>query len=355
MHRLEGARTALSRTRLPLRPVLEWKHHVLGGIAVPPVVLEDGSTVVATRFGHMVRVNARGLPDWRVDTGSSAMVPPALLSDGTIVVLTASSEVIGLDGEGARRFTRRLFDHPKGWASLLPLPDGSVVLATGNLMLHLGPTGRIRRQTALPAPVAALLSHRSLPVVVTRTGEVLSWRPDGHLADLGSFRASIRAGAVRSGSQLLAPTADGQLTQVDLTTRGRSQRWRGVGRVRLVQLPAVRESGSLVALSADGFLLVEPSASKDPERIALLDSPNDAAKAGKASLWLPPVVDRHGTTAFAAADVGVGVVHSDGTVRYASGTTCRSPLGLVPSGSGRLILACRSGLLMSLRDGGAGS
>ena len=63
-----------------------------------------------------------------------------------------------------------------------------------------------------------------------------------------------------------------------------------------------------------------------------------------------PIEDTHGTVAFALPTGHVGVVTRQGSVRLAKVRDCQTPVGLTPAGPNRLLVACSSGQLISVRQ-----
>jgi outer membrane protein assembly factor BamB len=301
--------------------------------------------------GALTRFDAHGALGWQAELGAPTASAPAILSDLGIVVVTTTGQAVALATTGQRRWAVQLPSRSRTVPAPLPRADGSLVVAVDYTLVRLDPTGEIRLQSAAPELPVALIGHGDATLVVEHDGRVQVWTAEGHLETVGSLGGPVRAGAVLAGERLVAPVGDGTLTELDLRTGRREERWPG-STARVLAAPAVSPSGRLTAVDREGVLLVETAAAREPLQVPLDASPaRDAVAAPPhaSPTWLPPLVDTHGTAIVVAPGLEFAVVHA-GQMHAVEGTGCNRPIAVVPAGSRRVVVACASGLVVSLAE-----
>jgi outer membrane protein assembly factor BamB len=313
-------------------------------------VLGSGQAQVVTRAGYLETLSAAGALLWKIPLGAPAAAAPVVLSDGSTAIMTAAADVVAVSQTGTTLWRTRLPVSRGLTATLLPLPDGTLVVSSGRQLLHLESGGGLRRRESIGHPVGNLLLFGGSIVVVTDRGEVYLWKPAGSLKLQGSLGGSLRTGPALSGTLLVAATGAGHLVNFDLDTGEMTRRWpKSPWRVALP--PAVSPGGAVSAISDDGHLLIEDTAGSLSIQVELAQAPEGASTADPAGSLQPgPIVDEHGTVAFALTGGHIGVATHLGSVRLADVRGCRTPVGLAPAGRGRIIVACGSGQLVSLRQ-----
>jgi hypothetical protein len=370
--RVDGARSGRTRTALPtatgsssLRTA--WRVDLRDVVDVAPVVDGRGTTYVVGARGEVIAVGSDGTEAWRISTGAVIPGPPALLSDDTLVFADAAGDALAVR-DGALRWRVR-FGHTDANRQVppapLPLDDGGVVVATSRELTVLDAAGHERARARLPEPTALpLLAAQGKVVAVTTSGAVWTWTPGAlETTRVGGFGGPIEDGAALVDDHTLLAVAAGRvhLASVDLlrgTTSTRAVAPAGL----FLGPPSIRDGSAALLLQAPGGdLVVTFDASGSETQRALLAtrppqvSPDGGPVVMAAAPHTPPLVDSTGTFAFATADGAVGVM-SGGIVDLLAGVCpqARAPAaptaGLAPLGPGAVVAACRTGLLVALRD-----
>ncbi|MBN1610659.1 MAG: PQQ-binding-like beta-propeller repeat protein [Polyangiaceae bacterium] len=311
----------------------------------------EGAILVASASGVLTRIGAHGALGWQAELGAPAASAPAILSDLGIVVVTTTGEAVALATTGQRRWAAALPSRSKTTPAPLPRSDGSLVLAVDHALVRLDPTGNIRLQTTAAEQPVALLEYGDETLVVEQQGRVQLWTRGGQLETVGSLGGPLRAGAVLAGERLVAPVGDGTLTVLELRTGRRAKRWPG-STARVLAAPAVAPSGKLTAVDRTGVLLMEPAPAREPLEVPLTASPARGTVTGPAPAspaWLPPLVDAQGTAILVAPGLEFAVVRA-GQMHPVEGTGCSTPIAVVPGGTRRVVVACGSGLIVSLAE-----
>jgi outer membrane protein assembly factor BamB len=351
MDRVDTGRTGCSPDPLPSEPVVQWQQRAPGPFTVAPIADVEGAILVASARGALTRIDAHGALDWQADLGAPAASAPAILSDLGVVVVTRAGEAVAFAATGQRRWATRLPSSSETAPAPLPRSDGSLVVAVDYTLVRLDPTGDIRLQAAAPELPVALLGDGERTLVVEHSGRVQVWTPDGRLETVGTLGGSLRADPVLAGEQLIAPVGDGTLTGLELRTGRRSERWPG-STARVLAAPAVVPSGKVVAVDSEGVLLIEPAPAREPLEVPLTASRARGAVTTAprpSSAWLAPLVDARGTAIVVAPGLEFAVVHA-GRMRPVEGTGCNTPVAVVPAGPRRAVVACGSGLVVSLTE-----
>jgi outer membrane protein assembly factor BamB len=382
--RVDAARTGRARTLLPQQPIELWRRHVTGGIELLPLVDADNNILIALTVPEAIKLGPDGKEVWRVRLGTHpSKVPPILTSDGSLVVITAAGQAWGISPNGTVRFTTPL--GVRGGeieTAPLALRDGGLVVAAGPTLLELDRDGQVRARTALEAKpgnldsrvTGALLAAppgdariAGATLFTTETGSVYSFRPPGAPHKLGSFGGFLKkgAGAVLADARTLLAVVDNRrVVALDLPTGTTHVRASATpssyldGPVTLG--PAARGGLTLVALQS-GLLLGIDAAGNEKLRVAL-EKPPPTLDAGAPSVGgavvggsvgffgpielkpSPPlIVDPAGSVGFARINGRVGVVGPEGSIALAGERVCGTPIGVVPAGNKRMLLACRDG------------
>jgi len=108
----------------------------------------------------------------------------------------------------------------------------------------------------------------------------------------------------------------------------------------------VGADGTAYVASSSG-LLIGIGASSEKLRVALSPQPVAGEDAGVVSYRPSPpvIVDQGGRVAFVRGDGKVGVVAPDGGIVTVQGMACYDPIGIVPAGAKRFLVACRAGTI----------
>lgn len=347
MARVNGSRTGLV-AQLPSSPKLLWHQRVRGGTTLPVAVDETGAMVIASAVAELVQLDRNGREQWRQKLGMSvASTEPVITSNGTRVVLTSLGRAWGFGPDGTMRFQTDL----SGFGAIapthpLPKEDGTVVVAVGSQLIVLDRDGSVgQRADVGHRLVGSIVSDGRSVLVTTDGGDVMRWSFSLPPHRIGTFRGSVREGFVRSSKGELLAVVDGQrLVAMDPTTGVAVTRWFVVG---LEGPPTVGESGTVHVASHAGIVYSSESTTLDRE-VALDTSPDvsegDGGVIPSYGLPSPPLLaDRSGQVAFVRADGRVGVISTNGTVRFASRSSLATPVDLAAAGPNRFVVVCRTG------------
>lgn len=376
--RVDAARSGRSGSPLPLAESgglrIEWRAALGASVDVAPVVDARATTYIAGTRGEVVAVARDGSERWRVATGAIQPSAPVLLSDDSLIIADAAGEAVAVR-EGVVRWRVRFGRSDPARVNPpapLALDDGGVVVATARDLAMLDADGHERARTTLPEPTAfPLVSALGRVLAVTATGTVWSWSPGAsEVTRVGSFGGPIDDGAALADDHTLLAVAGGRqhLVAVDLV-RGTSTT-RAVAPTGLWLGPpsmAARTAHLLLQAPTSELALSVDASGAETSRALLTTHPPPLSADGGAGLLValphtPLLVDVSGTVAFATAEGGVGVV-SGGVVDLVADVCPPAPgprgalaaaAALVPLGPGAFAVACRSGTLLAVRNGGAG-
>jgi hypothetical protein len=228
------------------------------------------------------------------------------------------------------------------------METGGVAVAMGSELLLLESDGSVRTRASAPGAIQTLLRRSAGLVVLTRSGTVLGWAPPSPLTDIGSLGGSPSGGAVLVKGHTLVSVVDfRRLVALDLTS-GVRRLLVPEGKISLDGPPALLAGEQTLVVSWDGLLLGHDGRGSETMRVALepVDLTVDAGTpVGRSGDGAPLLVGRNGRVGFARPGVDVGVVAKDGTLRTAPGAACVAPVSLVSTGSQKMVLACRSGIV----------
>lgn len=352
MDRVDGARSGRSRSDLPGKPRELWRARITGGLDLAPVVDRRGHVVAASAAGRVTELDGKGAVIWSTRTGSGAvMLGPMLTSDETRVVIASPPEVIGLAVDGTTKYRRSLpLPDLKNAAQPLATSDGGMVLAAHGKLLRLDSRGDVQARAELPSPPVSLLEQGRRILIVALSGDVLEWKPPAEPSKLGSFGGRVDEGAALSSANHVTAVVDHQRV-VDLNLTAGTRHLRVVSGELLQGPPAISAGGETRVASFGGLLLGHDQSGAETARAALEPASAAAATPGLGLTGAPPLVlDGKGRVAFARPGLDVGVLLPNGNIVTAPGAACGDPLSLVPAGARRLLLGCRSGLLLMLGD-----
>jgi outer membrane protein assembly factor BamB len=359
--RLDPFRSGRASTNLPAVPVELWRRHVSGNIDVPPLVDATDAIIVALTIPELLKIGPDAREIWRQRLGTAApMAAPTLLSDGTIAVVTAAGIAFGFTSNGTLRFATPL-GVPRRDTDTAPLglADGGLLVAAGGTLVELDNDGAIRARAALDEhpgsterATGAVLDSPLGALVTTVSGGVYSFRPPAPPRRVGSFGGTIARGAALADDRTLVAVVDGRrLVALDLPTGTTHVR---AGGLPLDAPPTIGPAGLVVVSSQLGTLFAVDAAGNERSHVALeKTAAAPAVAASLTALLTPPdlkpsppvVVDPGGRVGFVRWNGRAGVVSPNGRVEIAAERVCPAPIGVVPAGERRMLVACHDGQL----------
>jgi PQQ-like domain len=350
MNRVDGARTGRTRQALPEHPRVLWRARVTGGLDLPPAVDAGGHVVAASPAAQVTEIDRDGKAIFSVKTGVSApALGPVLTSDGTRMVVTAGGELYAISSNGNVEHRRTLpFGTVRNAVQPLATSDGGAVLASGGMLLSVDSSGGIRARAELAPAPAALIERHARVLVVTQDGDVYEWKPPAEPTKLASFGGKVDEGAALSSPNHVTAVVDHQRV-MDLNLTAGTRHVRVESSETLQGPPAILANGETRVASLSGLMLGHDRTGAETTRAAL-EPPLPGGSIVTPGVANPPplVVDTRGRVAFARPGLDAGVVLPNGETRSAKGAACGDPAALVPAGPNRMLLACRSGLLIMI-------
>jgi len=350
--RVDGGRTGRARSPLPNKPRELWRARITGGLDLFPVVDRAGHVVAASASGRVSELDARGKLVWTAKTGSASIVlGPVLTSDGTRVVVTTTPEIVGVGTDGGVKYRQLLpLSNLKGAAEPLATSDGGLVLAANGKLLRLDSRGGIQARADFTGTPVAALEQGARVLVATLSGDVLEWKPPAAPTRLGSFGGQLDEGAALSSPNHVTAVVDHQRV-IDLNLSAGSRHVRLESSELIQGPPAILGSGETRVASFAGLMLGHDRTGAETSRVALEPPAVAGAALALGLAGAPPlVVDAKGRVAFARPGLDAGIVQPSGNVVTAPGAACGDPMALVPAGAKRMLLGCRSGLMLMIGD-----
>jgi len=312
-----------------------WRRQIPGGIG-GNVVVDDAGRIFAAGLSRVTQLGADGTLQFTEPAPFSAAVAATLLSDGSRALLTRDGHVMGWSETGAPVFDVVLpAPPPSAQSSVLPLPDGGLLIGVGSWLFELDATRTLRVHAALPAAVdhTLLLGERAL--AVDEQGTVFEWDRSERPHALGAFGGPASA-VLADADALVALTAKRTLERLDPSSGGRGELARlDPGTTPLLAL--VEHERWLVMRSDGTWLVAEPGA-KVPGAGSPLSGINQA----------DALADASGRVAWWAANAPLHLETAPGVGREIPEVRCAVPASLVPAGPSQLVAACSSGLIWLL-------
>lgn len=327
---------SMSDAPMPRAARALWQAQVPGGVSCNVLVDEEGR-VFAAGQGHVTQLSREGARDYSQRTGSPAALAATLLADGTRAVLTLDGRVAAWSRKGKTRFSLDLGTPPPGaHGTLLPLPDGGVLVSLGAWLFELETSGAMRSRAVLKQGIDHTLITQERSVIIDDRGAVMTWDGESPPEQRGSFGGRVTRATRRGSSMLVGLSSDRGLIELSLVT-GEMVVLGGAENGGLLPVLAKSANESFALMTADGTALLQ-GPSTTPAR-----SPSGASKpalVGQAHLLASPDGTLVSLTSNAALRVQKNAeAHELPEVR------CGHPVSLVPAGPSRVVAACSSGQL----------
>jgi hypothetical protein len=322
-----------------------WQRRVPGGVA-GNVLVDDAGRVFVAGLGRVSQLSEAGSVEFSVVASFSTAIAAALLSDGTRAVLTREGHVLGWSARGAPEFDIGLeAPAPTASSTLLPLPDGGLLVTTDRWLFEIDASHRLRAHASLSAAIQHTLLALDRAVVIDQRGAAFEWDRRGPVRALGRFEAPPIA-ALADGDRLVSLSARRgievlSLNDGDPRTLARLEPGGAEPRLALFEpghYAAMRSDGSWASVRADGAPL--------PASSPLVP--------GTASSDLDLLTDPSGAVAWWAAETPLHIETSPGVGRPLADVVCAAPISLVPAAPLHIIAACGSGAIWLIGPGARG-
>jgi hypothetical protein len=336
------ARDHFSEQALPQAAQVLWTKNIAGGIACE-MLSDDAGRLFIAGLGRLTQLSADGSVEFAQSHPFSRPLAAVLLNDGTRVVLTEDLQLIGLSPAGGPRFAVRLSSVNASAPSLLPLWDGGLLVAVGAWLLNYDARGELRASAELGERVRVTLSSGRDNLIVGARGAVYRWDGYSGVTRVGAFGRAVLDAALNRGDSIVARLAEDELAELSLATGAVTPLSDAVTSPRS-GLKRTRDRDTWAAAASSGALMLLRFAAGEPrERWPELSSPSLSWLGGS---------DRALATISANTPL---TFHRPGALSAALPLRCSEPASLIPAGSGRVALGCRSGPLWLLGEAAAPS
>jgi hypothetical protein len=338
--RVDANGTNQTSALLPERPSIVWQTRI-----TPPLVGElaadaDGKLLVAHALDRLTALDAVGHTAWSLRVGAELALGPLPVAGGRSLLVTRDARLFRVSPTGVIDGREAL-----PWVAFDQAPiatvtrDGGAIIAAGSTLARIGPRGTEGYEARLPDPIRAVFEWRGATVAVGHAGTIFVRPAAGDPVRFGSFQTPVRAVAL-VGQRLFA-IGRNELSTFDLVTKERRVVF-GDPTADLRDLAAVAEGR--LRLIASGALLLDLDASGHElgrVRLPLAESGGELASI---------VTDRTGRILLGTTGSTLILVTPQGDSAALPDSSCLDPMRPTPVRDARFVVACRSGLLRAFSD-----
>jgi hypothetical protein len=338
--RLDARGSNQSRRRLPVSPELRSQLRVVPPIVGQPMVDGTGRLLVAHGGDRLSAIDAEGRTSWSVRLGAELASAPLLVARGHVLLLARDGRLFAVSASGSVSERGALpWSEVEGTALGIPTSDGGALFATGARFAKVGSGGTRGFQARIADPIRALFEWRGQSLALGLDGSIWARGGSGEPEEVGSFGQPVQK-AVLVENRLLGLT-EHELVAFDL----------GTGKRQVLWTDAALELHDLALVGQDRLRLVAGKASLlelglDGRELARFALPTGEVGNELGGL----VTDARGQALVRSAGAPLWSVTPQGEVAAVAGTGCPDALRPAPIADGKVILACRSGLLRVVSD-----
>lgn len=337
--------TAASLPSLTRAPTLAFRTRLQGAIDVPPTVTPQGAILIAAT-DRVTELDRAGSIVWSHRIRSSAAATrPVIGPDGSRALVTTRGGLLVLGPDGKLVVERQLpVTSSPILRELLATPDGTLIVAAGTQLLACDFEGNVLAATETQASILAVTAGRPGFLITTVDGVVERWHPGVDQRTIGSFGGAPSVAVPAGPRRLLALLDATKLVELDTTTGRRSVRAR-TDTTTFTTALAVARDGTAHIVTGDGLLATFDTQGQETRRVLM--GPSTTTFGG--SMPVPELLlGRGGRLAFVLPG-DLGVIAADGAITRHPDLACAEPVALAAAGQHRLVVACRSGLVLGLR------
>ncbi len=256
--------TAAGVTALGADGTVRWTARIGFAVGTPSLTPSFG-IASATHGGELFVLAPDGEPDQRVVVGGAVRGSPLVLDDGSVVLAAYDMALHRFDADGRRLFRVPLAGQAGGSPAFTP--GGEIVVPAADRLYFVSPRGTITHTVVVGAAVVAgpAVADDGTVWVATQDGAVQSIGSDGSLearTDLGASMSPASATlAVGRDGAVWVPTSDDALVCIG---PGGTERFRVAGEGGFLAGPVltrsgaalvITERGKLIAIAPDGTIL----------------------------------------------------------------------------------------------------
>jgi len=338
--RIDSNGTNQTSALFPERPSIVWQTRI-----TPPLVGElaadaEGRLLIAHASDRLTALDAVGHTVWSVRVGAELALGPLPVAGGRSLLVTRDAHLVRVSPSGAIEGRETL-----PWAAFDQTPlatstlDGGAIIAAGSALARIGPRGASGYEARLPDPIRAVFEWRGATVAVGNAGTIFTRAAAGDPTRVGSFQTPVRAVAL-VGERLFG-LARSELLTFDLVTKERRIVF-GDPSTELRDLAALT-AGRLRLVAAGALLIdLEPGGHElGRQRLPLAESGGELASI---------VTDRTGRALLGTTGSTLIQVTPQGDSAALPDSSCLDPMRPTPVRDARFVVACRSGLLRAFSD-----
>jgi hypothetical protein len=338
--RLDAQGSNRSHQLLPVAPELRSQARVVPPIIGQPMVDGAGRLLIAHGMDRLSAIDGDGRPVWSVRLGTELASGPVLVAGGRSLLLARDGRLFEVSRSGAISERGALpWSEVEGAVIAIPTSDGGALLAAGARFARVGSVGTRGFHARIADPIRALFEWRGLSLAIGHDGSIWARGASGEPEEVGTLGEPVQKLAL-AGDRLLG-LADHELIQFELAA----------GRRKILWADAALDVHDLALVSAERFRLVGG-------RATLLDIASDGRELAR--FVLPTgegvteigglITDTRGQSLVLSAGSPLWSVTPQGDASAVVGTGCPDPLRPAPLADGKVLLACRSGLLRVVSD-----
>jgi len=338
--RVDANGTNQTSALLPEHPSTLWQTRITPPLVGELAVDADGRLLVAHASDRLTALDSAGHAVWSVRTGAELALGPLPVAGGRSLLVTRDAHVVRVSAGGVLEGRETL-----PWAAFeqsplaIPTLDGGAIVAAGSTLARIGPRGAGGYEAHLPDPIRAVFEWQGATLAVGHAGTIFARKAAGDPVRFGSFQTPVRAVAL-VGQRLFA-LGRSELLTFDLVTKERRVAF-GDPAADLRDLAAL--AAGRLRLVATGALLVDVDASG--HELGRLRLPIAESGGELASI----VTDRTGRTLLGTSGSMLLLLTPQGDSRALPDSSCIDPMRPTPVRDTRFVVACRSGLLRAFSD-----
>ncbi|HEX5099642.1 MAG TPA: PQQ-binding-like beta-propeller repeat protein [Polyangiaceae bacterium] len=338
--RVDANGTNQTSALLPEHPSTVWQTRITPPLAGELAADAEGRLLVAHAEGRLTALDSVGHALWSVRVGAELALGPLPVAGGRSLLVTRDAHLIRVSAGGVLEGRETLPWAPFEQSPLaVPTLDGGAIVAAGSTLARIGPRGAEGYEARLPDPIRAVFEWQGTTLAVGHSGTIFVRRAAGDPVRFGSFQTPVRAVAL-VGQRLFA-LGRSELLTFDLVTKERRIAF-GDPSAELRDFAAL--AGGRLRLVATGALLLD----LDPNghelgrvRLPIAESGGELASI---------VTDRTGRTLLGTTSSTLLTLAPHGDSAALPDSSCIDPMRPTPVRDGLFVVACRSGLLRGFSD-----
>jgi hypothetical protein len=319
-----------------------WVFQATGALAGPAAIDVDGRVLVATRSGQVTQLSPEGKVEWSRQLKGEITAQPVIGIDGERYVATATAMLVGWTATGEESVRTSLSHSGGPSAPLVPVIDGTLLVAIGRDVLRVEPDGARRSLATFQEEVHSLAVNRDTVAVLGNTGTVYAWRdPDGP-NPIGTLSGRPTTPAVLAGNTLATVTDGKDLVAIDLDSGLRRTLFEGA-RVTAVTV----YDGRFIAASTDGAIRTFDRIGTVLSEVAAWTAPQPGAPTTDVS----DILATHAGVFVVAPGRGIAFAGWHGGSEWLEPGHCHRPASARAGGAGQVVLTCDEGTVAQLGHG----